>query len=180
MAARLTFLVAVVSLVVLCSCAPSSSGQAGGQPTAPRNTPQASLSFQMAGTVALVRAALEARGIRLDLPVFPYQPAEPGAVASVPKVVMQADVGESGAGYAVIYEFRDAPSAAAAGAEFATYLESGFGQTNYPLDAQFSLAQVGGTVVFTWWSAALAADRERARTAFDAIAAVGQSIPIVK
>lgn len=172
--------VTAVTIAPTAGCAPTTSGQAGGQPPPPRSTPQASLSTQIAGTVALVRASLNAEGIRLDAPIVAYQPAEPASISAAPRSVLQADVRDPSAGYVMVYEFPDAASAAARGAEFAEYLESGFGQTNYPLDAQFSLSQVGGTLVFTWWSAERAADRERARVGFQAVASVGVTIPVVK
>ncbi len=59
-------------------------------------------------------------------------------------------------------------------------MASGFGQTNFPLDAQFSVSQVGSTIVFTWYSGARASDPVRAREAFFAIASVGQPFPVVK
>ena len=174
--------VMVLALTVAClvaACAPASSGQEGGQAPTPRTTPQASFSTQISSGVAVVRRALADVGVRLDPPIVPYRPAEPPGIATVPRAVLQAGIGDPEAGYVTIYEFADANTASARGAEFAAYLESGFGQTNYPLDAQFSLSQLGGTLIFTWWSSELAADRELARTAFDAISSVGVRIPIV-
>ncbi|MDQ3408094.1 MAG: hypothetical protein M3472_08095 [Chloroflexota bacterium] len=172
-----------LSLVVACliaGCAPASSGQQGGQPATPRITPQASLSTQVATGVAVVREALAAQGIRLDPPIVPYRAAEPPGIAAAPRAVLQAGIGDPEGGYVMVYEFPDANTASARGTEFAEYLASGFGQTNYPLDAQFYLTQVGGTLIFTWWSSELAADRELARTAFEAISSVGAPIPVVK
>ncbi len=171
----LTLMVAAV----VAGCAPASSGQEGGQAPTPRTTPQASFSTQISSGVAVVRRALTDVGIRLDPPVVPYRAAEPPGIAAVPRAVLQAGIGDPEAGYVTIYEFADSDTANVRGAEFADYLESGFGQTNYPLDAQFSLAQLGGTLIFTWWSSELAADRELARTAFQAISSVGVPIPIV-
>jgi len=175
--ARLMTTALVVGLMA--GCAPASSGQEGGQPATPRTTPQASFSTQVASGVAVVRRALADAGIRLDPPVVPYRPAEPPGISTAPRAVLQAGIGDPQAGYVMVYEFPDANTASARGAEFADYLESGFGQTNYPLDAQFSLAQLGGTLIFTWWSSELAADRDLARAAFDAISSVGAQIPIV-
>jgi hypothetical protein len=178
-AARL-ILGALLCGLLVGACAPASSGQAGGQRPTPRTTPQSSLSPQMAGTVSLLRSALRSEGIRIDRPIVPYQPAEPAGIADTPRAVLQADVGDPNGGYVMVYESVDAATAARRGTEFATYLESGFGQTNYPLDAQFSLSQVGSTLIFTWWSSERSADRERARAAFDAVARVGDTIEIVK
>lgn len=179
MATRL-ILGALLCGLLVGACAPASSGQAGGQRSTPRTTPQSSLSPQMAGTVSLLRAALQANGMRIDAPIVPYQPGEPAGIAGTPRAVLQADVGDASAGYVVVYEFADAARAARSGAEFAAYLGSGFGQTNYPVDAQFSLSQVGATLVFTWWSSERSADRDRARAAFDTVASVGETIAVVK
>ena len=83
-------------------------------------------------------------------------------------------------GYVLIYSFPTDAAAATAGAELARYVASGFGQTNYPTDAQFSVAQVGSTLVFTWYSGARANDPAAVRGAFDAIRSVGQPFPVVK
>ncbi len=171
---------ALVVVPLIVGCAPATSGQGGGQPPTPRITPQASFTTQIASGVAVTRQALAARGIRLDPPIVPYRPAEPPGIAEAPRAILQAGIGDPEGGYVMVYEFADAATASARGAELAEYLASGFGQTNYPLDAQFSLAQVGGTLIFTWWSSELAADRELARAAFEAISSVGTRIPVVK
>jgi hypothetical protein len=180
MATRLTLAVAVVAVAAAVGCAPPSSGQQGGAPPVPRITPQASLSAEMAATADLLTDALAAEGIRLDPPPVPTQPGEPSSLASAPRALLQADVHDPGAGYVLIYQLPDATTAAARGAEFADYLESGPGQVNFPLDTQFSLAQVGSTLVFTWWSREGSADRALAERAFDTIASIGAPIPIVK
>jgi hypothetical protein len=173
-AARVALAAAIVA-----ACGAGSSARPGdGAPPAP--TPRTSLSAQMAGTAALLRAELATAGRRLAPAVVPYRPSEPGSFSGVPRAVLQADVGGPSEGLVVIYEFSGATTAAARGQEFADHLESGFGQTNYPLDAQFSLGQVGGTIVFTWWSRELSADPSTAEAAFDAIASVGVPIPVVK
>jgi hypothetical protein len=80
----------------------------------------------------------------------------------------------------VVYEFADAELAAARGRELAAYLASGFGQTNYPVDAQFALSQVGGTLVLGWWSPERSSMPERARRALDLMRGFGQPIPVAK
>jgi len=185
MAARLTSVtgrVVIVAALVGCAsaCGPPSGVGQGGPPATPQVTPQASYSASMAATVSIIDTALAGQGIRVAAPVVPYRPAEPASLAAAARVILQADVQDPGAGYVGIYELRDTASAAARGAEFADYLESGFGQTNYPLDAQFALAQVGSTLVFTWWSIGRSTDPALARLAFDTVAGVGQPIPVVK
>ena len=163
-------------------CAPLSrpgaaGGQAGGA-TVP--TPQTSLSPQVAATAGAVTNVLAASGYRVSQLNRPYRPSEPGSLGLVPRAVFQADVGDPDQGYVVIYEFADAAGAAAGGREMATYLASGFGQTNYPPDAQFSVSQVGATLVFTWWSPDRSSDDARSRGAFEAVGRVGQPIPVSK
>lgn len=95
-------------------------------------------------------------------------------------MVLRADLAEPDEGFVVVYQAADAPSALALGEELATYLSSGFGQTNYFADTQFSVAVRGDTVIFTTWSPRRAADAEKSGRVFDAIAAVGQAIEVRK
>ena len=83
-------------------------------------------------------------------------------------------------GYVVVYDFPDQQTATARAQELASYLGSGFGQTNYPFDAQFAISQVGDTVVFTWWAPSRAVGDPQAEDAFNAVASVGQPVPVVK
>ena len=80
------------------------------------------------------------------------------ALTQTPRTVLQVVGSDPEQGYVVIYELPDAAAATAAGTELARYLASGFGQTNFPLDAQFYVAQVGETLVFTWYSSERAED----------------------
>lgn len=143
-------------------------------------TPQRTVAPQIAATAQLVTQALNAKGLRMAPAVAPYRPSEPPGLTNAPRAVYQVDLGVPDLGYVVVYEFADPATSVARGQEMARYLASGFGQTNYPLDAQFALSQVGGTLVFTWTSASRATDDERARAAFDAVAGVGQPIPVLK
>ncbi len=158
------------------------SGNAGGGggagPTLP--TPQASLSAQIQGTRAVLTSAMAATGFRLDPPVMPYRPGEPADLVEAPRAVFQASIPDANQGYVVIYELPDPGTATTRGQEFASYLGGGFGQTNFPVDAQFSLSQIGSTLIFTWWSSALATNKPAAQAAFDAIRGVGQPITITK
>ena len=115
----------------------------------------------MGATLALLQNALAGGGYRLDQPIAPYQAAEPGSFAGVPRSVYQISTPDPDAGFVVIYEFPDAATASARGQELAAFLGSGFGQTNYPFDAQFAVSQVGGTIIFTWWSADQVLGRRR-------------------
>jgi len=174
---RLLGPVACVLLLAGCFGSLDTNGGAPG-PTLP--TPQASLSAQVQATAGLVGQALASAGFTLVPPIAPYRPSEPDDLSQVPRANFQVSLGDPNSGFVVIYELPDAGTATARGRELAAYLGSGFGQTNYPLDAQFSIGQVGSTLVFTWWSGDRAPDRQRAQAAFDAVASVGQPIPILK
>jgi hypothetical protein len=154
------------------------AGGGGAGPTLP--TPQASLSAQIQGTLAVLTSALAAAGFRLDPPVVPYRPGEPADLGDAPQAIFQTSIPDANQGYVVIFELPDPGTASTRGQEFASYLGGGFGQTNFPVDAQFSLAQVGSTLIFTWWSRALATDKVAAEAAFNAVHSVGQSITVTK
>ena len=172
--------VAAIGLLALVVCAclgPAGAGGPGG-PTLP--TPQASLSAQIQGTVSLINAALAQEGFRMDPPIAPYRPSEPADLTTAPRAVFQVSTADTAQGYVIVYELPDAATATARGHELASYLGGGFGQTNFPMDAQFSIGQVGATLIFTWWSRDLSSDKEAAEAAFDAVSSVGQPIPVVK
>ena len=190
MAARVSSIVRAGSLV-LAVCLAAAGCVPDNRAVPPRNddpavvnpalpTPQTSVSPQIDATARLVTQALTAKGLRIAPAIAPYRPSEPPGLTSGPRAVYQVDLGVPDLGYVVIYEFLDPTTADARGQEMAHYLASGFGQTNYPLDAQFALGQVGSTLIFTWTSASRATDDERARLAFDTVAGVGQPIPVIK
>ena len=143
-------------------------------------TPETSISPAVAGTASAVRAALSPAGFRLDPVGAPYRPSEPPGLAGVRRNVFRVGLSDPDVGHVVIYEFRDVPTAAAAGREFAAYLGSGFGQTNYPVDAQFALSQMGGTLVLGWWSPERSPMPQRVRRALELTRAFGQPIPVAK
>lgn len=169
---------AVAALLALGACFASSPvNQPAGTPVP---TPQASLSTQVAGTLSLAREALARAGLQLNAPIQPYRPAEPAGLALVQRAVFQESLADPDQGYVVVYDLPDAATATERGRELAAFLGSGFGQTNYPLDAQFAVSQVGGTLLFTWWSANRASNDALAEAGFKAVASVGQPIPVVK
>lgn len=175
---------ALLLLLALAACAPASGGPsavpAGDQPAPPSATPVASLTPNMATTVAALRASLGGAALRLLPATRVYRASEPASLAQVPRAVQQVDLSDPDLGWVVIYELRDPAAAAARGQEFAAFLGSGFGQTNYPLDAQFALVQRDATLVFTWWSRSRASDPARAEQAFDLLSRSGTSIPVRK
>ena len=172
-------LAALCAILALGACGGGSQGLPAdyGQPLP---TPQQSSSTAVAGTVALVTSALAAAGDQMFPPIAPYRPSEPESLTQVPRTVLQVSGAEADQGYVIIYSFPTDAAAADAGSELARYVGSGFGQTNFPTDAQFSVAQVGSTIVFTWYSGSRANDPAAAQGAFDAIRSVGQPFPVVK
>lgn len=143
-------------------------------------TPMRSYDADVDATFARLSEALGAVPVRLAVSDRPYRPSEPQALLQTPRAILRADLADPDAGFIVVYEF-DGASAARAGAdELAAYLGSGFGQTNFPTDAQFSVGIVADTVVFTWWSRARADDPDRVEAVFDAVAGVGEPVPVHK
>jgi hypothetical protein len=145
----------------------------------PLATPVASLGSALAGTARVITDALTAAGYRVAPPAVPYRPSEPASLTQVPRTVLQVQ-GEPDLGYVVIYQLADSAEAGVRATELAGYLGSGFGQTNFPVDAQFSVAQADSTVIMTWWSRERADDDDAAQGAFDVVRAIGQPYPVVK
>lgn len=169
---------AVVVLLAAACTSPDRPSIQGDEVDLP--APVESLDAELAATVAQLQSAVSAAGVRLDPPAQRYRPSEPQALLQVPRAVLRASLADPDLGHVVIYRAPDAPAAASLAAEMAAYLGSGFGQTNYPADAQFSVRTVGSTIVFTWWSRSRSSDAERAELVFDALATVGQEVEVRK
>ncbi len=167
-----------LSTTLVVGCGGSSPGV--GDIAQPLPTPMTSISSAVAGTVGLVTQTLANSGYQMFPPVVPYRPSEPASLTQAPRVVLQVSGPDADQGYVVIYDLTTDAAASVAGTELAHYLASGFGQTNFPTDAQFSVAQVGSTIVFTWYSGSRASDAAASRSAFEAISLVGQPFPVVK
>jgi hypothetical protein len=176
---RLTLLFLVAfSLVAGCTSPVTQDQNNQAGPTLP--TPLASLPAEVQGTLALIAQALTPIGLQLLPPTQPYRPSEPPGLVSAPRAIQRESLAEPDLGYVVVYDLPDQQTATARAQELAAYLASGFGQTNYPLDAQFAISQVGNTVVFTWWSPNRAGGDALAEDGFNAVASVGQPIPVTK
>jgi hypothetical protein len=119
-------------------------------------------------------------GRRLDDSATAYRPSEPASLLQAPRVVLRADLADPDDGFVVIYETPDSDAAQERATELAAYLGSGFGQTNFGADTQFSVSVVGDTVVFTTWSRRRAADPEASEAVFAAIATVGEAVKVQK
>jgi hypothetical protein len=173
----------VVGLAIMwvcCGClSPATSDQnQNAGPTLP--TPMSSLPAEVEGTLALIQQALAPVGLQLQPPTQPYRPSEPVGLLSAPRAVQRESLAEPDLGYVVVYDLPDQQTAADRAEELAAYLGSGFGQTNYPIDAQFAISQVGDTIVFTWWAPSRAGGDAKAEDGFDAVASVGQQVPVLK
>jgi hypothetical protein len=168
---------ALVVATIAAACGGGDRGTPGGPPLP---TPQASLSAEVAATVALVRSTLADAGYQLVPPRLAYRPSEPAVLTQVPRAVIQVSSVDPDTGFVVVYELPDEAAASAAATELAAYLGSGLGQSNFPTDAQFSVAQVGSTIVFTWWSRDRSGDPAAAQGAYDVIRTIGRQVPVLK
>lgn len=167
--------VAILVLVVACG------GPPGAGPVAPGSTPGtavATLGPQFAGPAALVEARLAAAGLRVAQSPVAYRPGEPAAVQYAARAVLRVEMADPNEGWLMIYDLRTDDAARRAGQDFAAYLASGLGRTNYPRDAQFALSRSDGALFFYWWSPERSSDADRARAAFDAVRAAGESIEV--
>ena len=173
---RLRGLVSVALLLLVAGC----GGTQVQDTPRPLATPVASPARALADVSQRVSQALDAAGYDIAPPVQPYRPSEPASLTQVPRTVLQVQGVDPDLGYVVIYQLADSAEAGVRAAELAGYLGSGFGQTNFPVDAQFSVAQADSTVLMTWWSRERADDDDAAQGAFDVVRAIGQSYPVVK
>ncbi|MGZ6271432.1 MAG: hypothetical protein ACXWPJ_05150 [Candidatus Limnocylindrales bacterium] len=142
--------------------------------------PEAGLSSAQAAAVVALRQALSPLGLQLSPVSQPVRPSEPLAFAEVPRAVYRLELADPDQGFVLIYDFADTTVAAAGARQLAGFVGSGFGQTTYPVDAQFSLAQLGSSVIFSWWSAQRSSDPARAEEAFRALASVGIPVAVTK
>jgi hypothetical protein len=177
---RSGLLLAAALLVAACGGAapsPSSVRPSGSLAIVP---PEAGLSPAQASAVVALRGALAPLGLQLSPVARPVQPAEPVSLAAVPRVVYRIELADPDQGFVLLYDFPTAAGAAAGAGQLGAFLASGPGQASYPVDARFSVAQVGSTVALTWWSAQRASDPARSEAAFTAVAGIGQAVPVVK
>jgi hypothetical protein len=174
---RLALALAATMALVACTSADRPTIQAD---EVPLPTPLRSWGASIAGTLAQLQAAVAASGARLDVAAGAYRPSEPASLLQLPRVVLRADLADSDDGYVVVYQAADRASAGARAAELAEYLGSGFGQTNYPADTQFSVALLDDTIIFSTWSSRRSDDPQRAASVFDAVATVGQPVEVSK
>ena len=143
-------------------------------------TPLRSFDASVAATIGALESAVATVGERLEVPSGAYRPSEPEPLLQVPRAVRRVDLADGDDGYVIIYEAESDNEAVRLADELAGYLGSGFGQTNYVADTQFSVSTLGDTIVFTTWSQRRSDDPGRAEAAFDAIATVGDPVEVAK
>jgi hypothetical protein len=132
---------------VVAACA-GTSGTALA-PTAAPPAPGSTVGPAVDSTRAAIEAALGSRQVQLTDPQQPYRPAEPPAVAGVPRAVYQAVLPDDPAhGYIVVYELPNEAAATAAAEAQAAYVGSSVGRVQFPFGTQFVVRVVGRTVVF--------------------------------
>ncbi len=170
---------AALSLALATLLAACGGSQVADTP-APVATPIPSLGTGLATTSQLVTDRLLAAGYQVAPPTVPYRPSEPASLTQATRTVLQVQGAGPDSGFVVVYQLPDSAQAATRATELASYLGSGFGQTNFPVDAQFSVAQLDSTVIMTWWSAARAEDADWAQGAFDVVRTIGQPYPVLK
>lgn len=167
--------VALATLLAGCVPVPSASGPAApevSQPPAPAAVAQAA---------AALEAAYRQASFGFIQANTPYRPSEPPDLISVPRTVYQVVLPKDpGAGYVVIYDGTDPVKAQALATSLQQYLESGFGETNFPTDAQFAVQLFGSAVVFGWYSPGASADPATAASALGVLRSFGQAFPVVR
>ena len=170
---------ALTTVVVVLGCANADRPSVQAD-TVVLPTPLQSFDTSLSAVVGQLEAAVAPVGHRLAPEPRAYRPAEPQSLLQTPRAVLRADLADPDDGFVVVYQFADASAAAIGGRALADHLGSGFGQTNYVVDTQFSVRQMDDTVVFTSWSRGRSADPTQAEAVFDAVAGVGQEIEVRK
>ena len=173
-AGRLGVLVLLVGLALV-----GAGCRAAATPAPPPDpTPRPTISPAVAATQVQLEGALRARGLVLEPTELTVRPAEPPALAEVPRRAFRAILPEDEAGALVlVYELPDPAAAASAATELAAFVTGGPGRVQYPPDVRFVLRQVGSTLVFFPWSPGSSPD-PRAADVAAAVATVGTEVPI--
>jgi hypothetical protein len=179
---RLTLLVILVGVASMTLACGSAGGGAPSGPTITYPTssepPPVADSPAVAATRAEIVRALGEHNLVLQDPQTAFRPAEGPALAGSPRAIYQVILpDEPGGGYIVVYELRDVPSAAAAGADQAAYLASGPGRVQTPIGTRHILRQLGSTLVLYSWNPDGATD-ERTPDIQDALETLGTPIVI--
>jgi hypothetical protein len=170
-------LVAVALVVAGCGHGIPAGGLGPANPAAA--TPLASVTTAMETAASVLQAALAAGGYGLDPVTGPFRSSEPAAFIGLPRAVYRIRLADPEDGAVVIYQLPDANAAGSAAADLAGYLATGSAKVNYPADALVSVAQLGPTVILTWFSPGRSDDPDAARGAFDLVATVGRAYQVL-
>jgi hypothetical protein len=179
-ATRLTsrLLASLAAALIVAGCGVSAGRSPRVTPPVAIPGPGATTSPAVAQTRAAIVGALASVNLILDDPQVPYRPAESSSLAGAPRTIFQAVLPDDpGHGYIVVYEFRTVADAAAAANEQASYVASGPGRVQFPVDAQFILRRVGTTVVFHVYSRESSTDR-RGADVVAALQRLGDTVPV--
>jgi hypothetical protein len=169
----------LVLVAVLGGCVPLASGAGGTPVTSP--APPASPGAAVAQTAAALADAYRQSGFGLIQSNRPYRPSEPPDLIAVPRTVYQVVLPKDPqSGYVVIYAATDPSAAQTLAAAMQRYLQSGFGQTNFPTDALFAVQVYGATMLFGWYSPGASADPAAAASALHVLQSFGQAFPVVR
>ncbi len=164
----------------LAGCMPLASSTASSSPP-PVVVSQPPLSSVVARAAAALEAAYRQAGFGLIPARRPYRPSEPPALIPVPRSVYQVVLPKDpGSGYVVIYQAADPAAAQSLATAMQRYLESGFGETNFPTDARFAVQAYDATVVFGWYSPGASADPATAAAALRVLRSFGEPFPVVR
>jgi hypothetical protein len=166
--------------VIICAVAVVGCGGAPAPVSidpSPSPSPGTSLAAEI--TRGEIGTALGARSIGLETADAPFRPPESPLLQAAPRMVVEAFLPDDPtAGQIVIYELPDASDASSAGREMASYLASGPGRVNFTPDAVLVLRQLGPTLVFFTYSPGSLNDPAAAADVAEALATVGQVVPI--
>lgn len=147
-------------------------------PTATLPVPMASLSPRVQVASAAVADVLAGGGFELEHVVQPFRTGEPAALRLVPRALFRVRLADPESGWVVVYDAGSRDRATQLAGELVGYLQSGFGQTNFPMDAQFAVNQLDAMVTFSWFSRERSGDPEAAEQAFELLRRVGQPHPV--
>ena len=167
----------VALATLLAGCVPLASGSS---PTSAA-VPQPPVPVAVAQTAAALEAAYRQANFGFIQATRPYRPSEPPDLIAVPRTVYQVVLPKDpDAGYVVIYNATDPVTAQVLATSMQQYLESGFGETNFPADAQFAVQLYGSTLVFGWYSPGASTDPSTAASALEVLRSFGQAFPVVR
>jgi len=171
-------LVVLLAIVGLTGC--GRGLEAGGLGVVPdAETPRPSAGSAAQATVAALHDVLAGGGFGFAPAIQSFQPAQPAALLTIPRSAYQVRLADPAGGVVLIYEFATPEAAATGGRALADYLSSGPGKINFAGDTEFHVAQMGSTVVMTWYSASQSTDPDAARGAFDLVSTVGAEVPVL-